>query len=480
MSFWIGSPDGAKEDSPGQRPGKLHHINSQALKGRDISPLQGSGLFSFGSQGAAPGYRLAPRWGFDLRAAPLAFAACAGLAFVAAGSVALAADSPAKPTGPRTPAEFVLQNTATDEKPKAFSGTAAERRARLADRAKGAYALTFDLSGLPAYAPKQKVAGTIRVWGNNYVGDSGLAARWREAFQRHHPDVQFELVLPTAAVAVPALSFGLADIGMNHEPTFYDLLSHVRVLGCAPTGFSVVTGSFDVSGWQNSFAIIVHKDNPLSQITLEQLDAVFGSARAGGWVGTRWEPAFARGPEKNIRTWDKLGLKGEFAGKRINPYGYSIRYATALEFSNHVLHGSDKWNEDILAFGNYISPEGKRTLQAEEIIARMRADRHGIAYIRWQPGFAEHVKVLKLAKDAAGPFHEFNVANVQARRYPLWGDQSFWVTLKPGEKLDARTAEFIRFVLSREGQELVMSDGKYLPLPADAALEQLAKLARCE
>lgn len=386
------------------------------------------------------------------------------------------ASTSAPPSGSRPPAEFVLQNIATDDAPKAFSGTAAERRTRLAERAKGAYTHTFDLSGLPAYAPKGKLTGTIRVWGNNYVGDSGLAAAWRAAFQRHHPGVAFELVLPTAAVAVPALYFGLADIGMNHEPTFYDLLGHVRILGCEPTGFSVVTGSFDISGWQNSFAIIVHKDNPLTKITMEQLDAVFGSARAGGWVGTRWEPAFARGPEKNIRTWDKLGLAGEWAGKRLNLYGYSVRYATALEFSNRVLHGSDKWNEDILAFGNYIAPDGKRTLQAEEIISRLRTDRHGIAYIRWQPGFAKDVKVLAVARDAAGPYYDFNIENVQARRYPLWGDQSFWVTLKPGEKLEPRLAEFIRFVLSREGQELVMRDGKYLPLPADAAREELKKL----
>lgn len=391
-----------------------------------------------------------------------------------------AAEKSSTSSGPRPPAEFVLQSIATDEAPKAFSGTAAERRTRLAERAKGAYSHAFDLSGLTAYAPKAKITGSIRLWGNNYVGDSGLAAAWREAFKRHHPGVEFELVLPTAAVAVPALYFGLTDIGMNHEPTFYDLLGHVRILGCEPTGFSVVTGSFDISGWQNSFAIIVHKDNPLTQITMEQLDGVFGSTRAGGWVGTRWEPAFARGPEKNIRTWDQLGLKGEWVGQRLNLYGYSVRYATALEFSNRVLHGSDKWNEDILAFGNYISPEGKRTLQAEEIISRMRTDRNGIAYIRWQRGFEKDVKVLALANTAAGPFFEFNVENVQARRYPLWGDQSFWVTLKPGAKLEPRLAEFIRFVLSREGQELVMRDGKYLPLPADAAREQLAKLARSE
>jgi len=397
-----------------------------------------------------------------------------------AAAFCLAALVPKAAPDQRTTAEFVLQAPAADEPVKPFSGSATERRAWLAARAQSAYTLQFDLSGLPAYQPKGKITGTIRLWGNNYIGDSGLAGRWREAFKKFHPGVEFELVLPTAAVAVPALYFGLADLGMNHEPSFYDYLGHVRILGYEPTGFSVVSGSFDVSGWQNSFAIIVHKDNPLTKITMKELDGVFGSTRAGGWEGTKWRPDFARGPEQNIRTWGQLGLPGEWTNQRLNLYGYSIRYATALEFSNKVLKASDKWNEDILAYGNYVSPEGKRTLQAEQIIARMREDKQGIAYIRWQKGFAQDVKILALAENANGPYYDFNVENLQKRLYPLWGDQSFWVSVKPGTKIEPKVAEFIRFVLSREGQQLVMEDGKYLPLPADAAKAGLAKLGKFE
>lgn len=379
-----------------------------------------------------------------------------------------------------TPAEFVLQRAFGEEPVQAYSGSAAERRTRLAERARSAYTYRFDLGGLPAYAPRQAVAGTIRIWGNNYIGDSGLNGLIEEGFKKYHPQARFEWVLPTAAVAAPALYFGLADVGMNHELTFYDYLAHVRILGYEPTGFSVVTGSYDVSGWQNTMAIIVHKDNPLTRITMEELDGVFGSTRAGGWEGTKWRPDFARGPEKDIRTWGQLGLKGEWMNKRINPYGYSVRYATALEFSNRILRGSDKWNGDLLAYGNYVSPDGKRALQAEQIMERMVNDPLGIAYIRWQKAFEGKVKVLALAQDARGPYFDFTVENVQARRYPLWGDQSFWVSIKPGEKIEPKTAELIRFMLSREGQQLVMEDGKYFPLPADAAKAELVKLARFE
>ncbi|MFT5138869.1 MAG: phosphate transport system substrate-binding protein [Rhodothermales bacterium] len=381
---------------------------------------------------------------------------------------------------PLTPAEFVSQAVNSDEPAKAYSGSAKERRIRLAERAASRYDFEFDLSGLPEYEPRQMVEGKLRVWGNNYVGDSGLAQQWQDAFTKFHPGIEFEWVLPTAAVAASGLFMGQADVSINHELTFYDNLVHLRILGYEPTGFSVVTGSLDISGWQNSLTIIVHKDNPLEKISIEQLDGVFGSQRAGGWAGTNWVPDYARGPETNIRTWGQLGLDDDWINRPINTYGYSLRYATSLEFSNKVLHASDKWNENLLAFGNYISPEGVRSLQAEQIMEHLQNDPQGMAYIRWQSRFEGQVKVLALSESQQGPYYEFNVENLQARKYPLWGDQSFWVSVKPGNRIEPNTAEFIRFVLSREGQQLVMEDGKYLPLSANASKGELARLANLE
>ena len=375
-----------------------------------------------------------------------------------------------------SPAEFVLGATPDSAPP----GSAAERRIRMADRAMQRYSYRFDLSGLPQYEPRQTISGVIRLWGNNYIGDSGLAEHWCAGFREFHPKADCELVLPTAAVAAPSLYFGLADLAMNHELTFYDYLSHVRILGYEPTGFSIVTGSYDVRGWQNSIAVIVHKDNPISRISMEELDGVFGSERAGGWVGARWEPAFARGPEGNIRTWGRLGLAGDWAEKGINTYGYSLRYATALEFSNRVLSSSDKWNENLLAYGNYVAPDGTRTGQAERIVRHLETDLQGIGYVRWDPGYAGRVKILQLAEKPGGEYFEFTVENVQASRYPLWGDQSLWVSVAPGAKIKPKAAEFIRYVLSREGQEQIMADGKYLPLSVEAVAGELDKLAGLE
>ena len=94
----------------------------------------------------------------------------------------------------------------------------------------------------------------------------------------------------------------------------------------------------------------------------------------------------------------------------------------------------------------------------------MRKDPGAIGYARYHDGFPRDIKILALARDEKGPYYDYTIDTLQARAYPLWGDQSFWVSAKKGERLPPKVREFIRFVLSRDGQELVQKDGKYLPL----------------
>src|SRR5438067_1107840 len=369
------------------------------------------------------------------------------------------------------------QSQPTEESRKLPPGSAAERKARMSTRANAvAYTKKFDLSGLPHYVPEEKAAGKPRVYGNNYVVDAPPGRWWKEAFEKAQPAIQIEYYLPSAAIAVPGLYVGLADIAINHEPSFYDSLGHLRLKGYEPVGFSAFTGSYDYVGWQNNFVIIVNKENPLAKITVQQLDGVFGSARDGGWVGTTWHPELSRGPERDNRKWRQLGLTGEWADKPIHVHGYSLRYATAIEFSNKVLQASDKWNGDLHAYGNYRRPDGTTYLEADQIIDHVRKDPTAIGYVRFHQGLAKEIKVLALARTSAGPYVEYGLDTVQKRSYPLWGDQSLWVSVKPGTRMDAKTREFVRFVLSREGQEIVQRDGKYLPLTAAAVREELKKL----
>ena len=375
------------------------------------------------------------------------------------------------------PAQTSSQSQPTEESKKLPTGSAAERKARMRARAMSqAYTKKFDLSGLPHYVPEEQAAGTLRVCGNNYVNDAPLGSYWKQAFEKFQPGVKVEYYTPTAAIAAACLYFDKADIGINHELSFYDYLAHLRLKGFEPMSFSVFTGSYNYVGWQNNLVIIVNKDNPITKITMQQLDGIFGSVRDGGWVGSDWHPEMKRGADKDIRSWGQMGLAGEWAQRHITPHGYALRYATAIEFSNRVLQASDKWNGDLHEYANYKRPDFTTYLEADQIFDAVRKDPGAIGYARYHDGFPKDIKILALAKDENGPYVEYGIDSLQDRTYPLWGDQSFWVSAKKGTRLEPKVREFIRFVLSREGQELVEKDGKYLPLTAQAARAELDKL----
>jgi phosphate transport system substrate-binding protein len=351
-----------------------------------------------------------------------------------------------------------------------------ERAGVIADRGeKPHYTKKFDLSGLPHYVPTRQLTGWIRLHGSNYLVDGKLGEYWQQGFAKYQPGVRLSFYLPTAAVAFAALYYNQADLVIGHKPSFYDLLAYQRILGFDPVEITAVTGSYDVAGWENSTVILVHKDNPLRGITLEQLDGVFGAAREGGWAGTNFRPDWARGPDKNIRTWGQLGLTGEWADKPINVYGFNLRYNTATDFADKVLKASDKWNENIHAYAHIVQPDGKRYIQADQITDALARDKYGIAFNRYR-GERPLIRRLPVAASAGVPFVEHTLETVQNRSYPLYQEAYFYVSVKPGTAMDPNVKEFLRYALSEEGQAEVMRDGKYLPLTADVVREQLKKL----
>jgi phosphate transport system substrate-binding protein len=206
------------------------------------------------------------------------------------------------------------------------------------------------------------------------------------------------------------------------------------------------------------------------------LDGIFGSERTGGWIGTQWHDEFRRGPEGNIRKWGELGLTGEWADKTINPVGPSLRYETALAFSDLVLQHSDKWNEHLHAYGNWKKPDGTTYGWAAHMMDLMKEDPYSIGIFMYSAAFSPALRVVALAKNEGEPFVDYSMESQQARTWPLWSEQSFYISAKPGEKPDPKIREFLRYVLSREGQEEVERDGKYLPLTSEVADEGLKRL----
>jgi phosphate transport system substrate-binding protein len=351
---------------------------------------------------------------------------------------------------------------------------AARSRFVVAKAKKVFYTRRWDLSGLPDYRPQQQVSGTIRMWGSNYIADSNLGKYWEEGFRKYQPGAHIVFHMKTATAAVPALVFGVADIGVGRKITFAEQLLYERYKNRDPVVISAATGSYDVTGWQPGYGIVVSKDNPLTCVSMQQLDGIFGAERAGGWEGTSWHPEWARGPQANIRTWGQLGLSGDWADQPINPYGLNLRYHQATEMSDDILKGSDKWNERLRIYANYVAKSGAL---GRDLKADLAKDRYGIAWIA-APTYRlpPQLKILAIADRTGGQCIPYTLQTIHDRSYPLFSQIYAFANRGRGGSVKPLVREFLRYVVSRQGQEAVQRDGKYLPLTAQVARWQSEKI----
>lgn len=344
-----------------------------------------------------------------------------------------------------------------------------------------AYTRQFDLSGLPEYRPAAPLTGTIRQWGSNYLKDSPLQGYFEAEFKKHHPGVRFENNLESTFIGMAGLYTHQADLApMGRRPTWDELQAYQRVFGTAPVEIVMATGSYDVSGWTFALVPFVHKDNPIRQLSLEQLDGIFGAQRDGGWHGNNWDPTVARGPEKNLRTWGQLGLNGEWADKPINVHAYNLNFHFPRDFAEKVFKGGYKWNEGIREYSNKTRENagefGRLWTAGDQMMDVLGGDKYGITYTSMLFRDKPNVKTVPLAETSAGPYVMPSLESVQDRSYPLAREVYFYANRAVGQKLDPLVAEYLRFVVSRQGQQLVQKDGKYLPMTAEIAKEQLRKI----
>lgn len=333
---------------------------------------------------------------------------------------------------------------------------------------------------LPTYAPREAVTGTIRNYGSGFAG---LVKAWEEGFKAFHPGVRFDDKLPTSDAAFPALVTGVADLGPDGgEPIITETLSFFEVYGYHATQITVATGAYDAEGRSNGLVVFVHEDNPISRLSLRQLDGIFGAERTGGLRGFKWTLGDGRGPEANIRTWGQLGLTGEWADKPIQTYGHAPS-GTSRFFQLKVMGNGDKWNPNYREYvetGSKMIGDDDRAEQRgglKSMLAKeLAADRYGIAWtVLPQAQGIGGIKPVALAATDGGPYFEPGAKTFQERSYPLARSIYIYMNRPPGRPVEARLAEFLRFVLSREGQALVAKTG-YLPLPAAIVREERRKL----
>jgi phosphate transport system substrate-binding protein len=368
-----------------------------------------------------------------------------------------------------------------DEDAEATLRTQAARAVAIAKRGEQRmYPLDqFDLGDLPAYKPKAILDGWIRIHGLNYIETGKLRKYWEEAFAKVQPNIKISWLLPTSAVGYSSLYYDAADLLLSGERGLTDALAYEKIKGRKPFSVQALTGAYDLPGWANTPVILVNEKNPLSRISIEQLDGIFGSERRGGWKGDVWHPEYVRGAEKNIRTWGQLGLTGEWADKPIHVYGFNLRYNTSLNFADRVLQGSDKWNEEIVATGNYSKPDGTRVVGGDFISRAVATDPYAIAFTHYSEEYKQKgQKALELAEKNGGPYVKLSIENSRNRTYPWIDLDSFYMNATPGTPMNPLVKEFLRFILSREGQQEVVHDGKHLPLTAAIIARERAKLEK--
>ena len=317
---------------------------------------------------------------------------------------------------------------------------------------------------LPAYKPQQQVAGTIRIWGHGAEGKDfirTLVLSWEAGFRKYQPDIQFENRLMGTASAIGALYTGTGDLALLGREIWPDEIEAFReVFHYPPLEIQITTGSYAVRNKDFALIVYVNKDNPLSRLTLAQVAAIFGCRST---------------EQQNIRSWAQLGLTGDWTAKPIHVYGFQISRGFGFYMEQAVFHGSSKWNPALVELGDEHLPNGKLLDAGKRILDAVADDPLGIAYSS-ALYVNDGVKPVALAFSNDGPYVQATEHTVQDRTYPLTRVIPMFLNRKPGEPVEPKVKEFLRYILSEQGQRSVAEDRGYLPLTSKVTEQELRKL----
>jgi phosphate transport system substrate-binding protein len=342
-----------------------------------------------------------------------------------------------------------------------------------------------DLSNLPPYHREFNVQGGLRIVGSELKGNLDPLI---EGFKKFQPDAVVSTNYMTSSEgALAGLIFGISDLApMGDDAKITDMMPYWSTFHYCPLEISVGTGGYEKRGSLWALTIVVNRDNPLTHISLSQLERTFGAERTGGWEidagpehNLLYTAKYARSADSNIRHWDQLGLSGDFSGKEIQTYGY-VAPGFAISFQRKLFHWSIKYNPN---FKEYVETKEAtddadgRAVSSERELEAISKDKYGIGWAALMhakdyPG----VKVLAVSETDDSPAIALTPETVANRTYPLKRDAYIYVNRAPGRPLDPKVREFLRFVLSREGQQILAKVGFYYPLTPEYLQEQLKKL----
>jgi phosphate transport system substrate-binding protein len=302
---------------------------------------------------------------------------------------------------------------------------------------------------LPPYQPQGGLRGELHSVGADVMDVVTLG--WLELYRAAHPKVTATMEARAPGTAIPSLVNGWGQVGPVARELFpHEMAMFEEKFGYKPTAIRVATASFEHLGTAQTLVLYVNDDNPIASLTLEQVREIF--AKNG-----------------TITKWGQLGLTGDWAERPIELWGLKRPSGVANFIQARCLDGRD-----------YRSGINERVNQDD--VPALDAIAAGIANSRYALGYSglgsnrTGIKALALGERAGSPAVAPTRENVETHRYPLARFIYIYINRAPKKPLDPNVREFLRLVLSREGQDVVARQGLYLPLTAELAREELAKL----
>src|SRR6218665_2618195 len=291
---------------------------------------------------------------------------------------------------------------------------------------------------IPSYTKTTGVSGNLSSVGSDTLAN--LMTLWAEEYKRLYPNVNIQIQAAGSSTAPPALTEATANLGpMSRPMKDNELQAFEEKYGYKPTAVPVAI---------DALAVFVHKDNPIKPLDIAQVDAIFSSTRLCGGA-------------QDIKTWGDLGLTGEWASKPIQLFGRNSVSGTYGYFKEEALCKGD--------FKSNVNEQPGSASVVQSISSTVNAIGYsGIGYK------TASVRAVPLSKKGGEAF-EASEENALAGKFPLARFFYVYVNKAPNKPLSPLDAEFLKLVLSKQGQEVVVKDG-YIPLPAkviDKAKQEL-------
>ena len=292
---------------------------------------------------------------------------------------------------------------------------------------------------LPAYHPVTTLSGNIKSVGSDTLGHE--AVLWASAFEKLYPDVKINIEAKGSATAPPALLDGTAQFGPMSRP----MMAKESAAFEGKYGYTV--SRFRVA--VDALAVYVNKDNPIPCLTLPQVSGIFSSERMA--------PGSA-----NITTWGDLGLTGDWAAR-----------PTAL-YSRNTLSGTYEYFRETALYGGDYKPDVKLLPGSEAVVQSVAGDKFAIGYsgIGYK---TDGVRTVPLASYYGATCYDASAEATLSGKYPIARYLYVYVNKKPNQPLDPLRAEFIKYILSKDGQTQTEKGG-FFPITNEIRESELTKL----